>query len=118
MPTPFGKYHLLRKLAEGGMAEVFLATQQGVPDRLLVIKRILPHLNDLPEFVRMFVNEARIAARLQHPNVAQIYDLGRVGHSHFMAMEYVHGEDLAHIAKRSDKLGRGAVPLGNLIRIG
>ncbi len=118
MPTPFGKYHLLRKLAEGGMAEVFLARQDGASDRVLVIKRILPHLNELPEFVRMFINEARIAARLHHPNVAQIFDLGRVGHSHFMAMEYVHGEDLAQIAKRSDKLGRGAIPLGNLVRIG
>ncbi len=74
MPTPFGKYSLLRKLAEGGMAEVFLARQAGLEgfEKLVVLKRILPALSKEENFLKMFLNEARVAARLNHPNVVQI----------------------------------------------
>ena len=76
----FGKYELLRKLAAGGMGQVFLARQKGPVgfQKLLVVKRLLPHLSEDDEFITMFLDEARIAALLNHPNIAQIYDLGEV----------------------------------------
>src|SRR3954469_12047602 len=78
MAIPFGKYALQRKLAEGGMAEVFLARQGGVEgfEKLVVVKRILPALVKEQDFIKMFLNEARVAARLNHPNIVQIWDLG------------------------------------------
>ena len=80
-------------LARGGMAEVFLARMSGVGGfaKLLVIKRILPHLNDDPEFHEMFLNEGRVAARLNHSNVCQVYELGEVDGEVFLAMEYLEG---------------------------
>jgi len=90
---PFGRYELLTLLAYGGMAEVYLARMTGVGGftRLLVIKRILPHLTGDPEFVEMFLNEGRIAARLAHPNVCHVYELGEVEGALFLAMEYLDG---------------------------
>jgi serine/threonine protein kinase len=99
--SDYGRYTLLKKLASGGMAEVYLAKQKGLEgfEKLLVIKRILPHLADNAEFVEMFLNEARIAARFNHPNIAQIYDLGREDDTYFIAMEYIHGEDLGQVMR-------------------
>jgi serine/threonine-protein kinase len=96
LPTKFGKYTLLRRLAVGGMAEIFLSLHRSISgfEKLLVIKRILPNLTQDQEFLQMFLDEARIAATLNHPNIAQIYDVGAVGDSYYIAMEYVHGEDL------------------------
>lgn len=96
---PFGNYQLLRRLARGGMAEVFLARQRGLEGfhRVVAIKRILPHLVDNDDFVRMFLDEARLAARLSHPNVIHIYELGQVDEHYFIAMEFmpgVHAGDL------------------------
>ena len=73
-----GRYELLHQIAAGGMGEVFLARQQGMEgsEKYLVIKTLLPSLTDEPEFVKMFFDEASIAALLSHPNIAQIYDLG------------------------------------------
>jgi serine/threonine-protein kinase len=90
---PFGAYRLVKRLARGGMAEVFLARQVGPEgfERPVAIKRILPHLVDSGDFVRMFLDEARVAARLQHPNIVHIYELGKVGEHYFIAMEYVPG---------------------------
>lgn len=103
----FGRYQLLSKLATGGMAQVFLARQTG-PDgeRLVVLKRILPHLAENEEFVRMFLQEARVAARLHHPGIAQVFDLGKVSDSFFLAMEYVHGEDFRRIVRQASADGR------------
>src|SRR5688500_10673044 len=103
-----GKYQLLRKLATGGMAEVWLARQMGIEDfrRNVVLKRILPHLAEDVEFVQMFLNEAKIAARFTHPNIAQIYDLGAEAGSYFIAMEYVHGEDLGRIMRKAWSSGQ------------
>ena len=80
-PVRFGKYQLIERIAVGGMAEVFKAKYYGVAgfEKLLVIKKILPHLSRNPEFVRMFINEAKIAVSLNHANVVQVYDLGVVG---------------------------------------
>ena len=107
-PATFGKYELLKKVGLGGMAELFLARQSGIEgfEKLIVIKRILPHLADSGEFIQMFLNEARLAARLNHPNVVQIYDLGRVAGTYFIAMEYINGVDLSRVLKKERKAKR------------
>jgi class 3 adenylate cyclase/tetratricopeptide (TPR) repeat protein len=99
LPSRFGRYELLRRLAKGGMAELFLARSFGVEgfEKHLVIKRILPDLAESPRFVNLFIKEARISASLVHPNIVQVYELGRVGQDHFIAMEYIHGRDLTRI---------------------
>jgi hypothetical protein len=109
--TEFGKFILQRKIAEGGMAEVFLAKQAGLEgfEKPVVVKRILPHLCHEDGFVQMFLNEARVAARLSHPSIVQIFDLGRVGDQYYIAMEYIHGEDLRALAKQADKMRRQPV---------
>lgn len=106
--TEFGKFILQRKIAEGGMAEVFLAKQAGLEgfEKPVVVKRILPHLCNEDGFVQMFLNEARVAARLSHPSIVQIFDLGKVGEQYYIAMEYIHGEDLRALAKQADKMRR------------
>ncbi|MGA9521175.1 MAG: serine/threonine-protein kinase, partial [Myxococcaceae bacterium] len=107
-PQTFGRFQLLKKLATGGMAEVWLARHSGIEgfQRLLVLKRILPHLADDPEFVQMFLNEAKIAARFNHPNIAQIYDLGEANGTYFIAMEFVHGEDLGRVMRKAWNAGQ------------
>ncbi len=93
---PFGNYRLLRKIKTGGMAEVFEASTPGVEGiaRTVAIKRILPNLTDSEEFVTMFIDEAKITVQLSHAAIGQVYELGRVGESYFIAMEYIHGRDL------------------------
>lgn len=88
-----GKYRLLSLLATGGMGEVFLARQEGPAgfSKTVVIKRILRHLADDQGFIDMFLNEARLAAQLQHPNIAQIFGLEHESDTWFIAMEHVHG---------------------------
>jgi eukaryotic-like serine/threonine-protein kinase len=92
----FGKYLLVGEIAVGGMAEVFLGVQKGVEGfiKVVVIKRVLPHLTKNPEFVRMFIEEARLEARLEHPNIVRTYEVGEVNGHYFTAMEYLPGEDL------------------------
>jgi len=94
--SAFGPYRIVARIGRGGMAEVYLAQRTGPGGfaRDLVIKRILPHLAEDQEFVRMFVNEAAILARLTHSNVAQVYDFGRIDDSYYLAMEYVRGTSL------------------------
>src|SRR6188474_1139411 len=84
------------------MAEVFLAQQRGLEgfDRRVAVKRILPHLADVPDFVKMFLSEAKLAAQLSHPNIVHIYDFGRVETDYFIAMEYVDGVDAGQVYKR------------------
>ena len=72
----------------------------------MVVKRILPHLAEDPEFVQMFLNEAKIAARFNHPNIAQIYDLGETGGQYYIAMEFIHGEDLGRVMRRAWSTGQ------------
>ncbi len=106
-PIPFGKYLLLERINVGGMAEVFKAKAFGVEgfERLVAVKRILPSIAEDAEFITMFVDEAKIAVQLTHANIAQIFDLGRVGDSYFIAMEFVHGKDLRAIFDRARKRG-------------
>ena len=97
--TSDSKYKLVRKIASGGMAEVYLAVQRGLAgfEKPVVIKRILPHLCQDEQFVQMFLDEARLAASLSHPNIVQIFDVQRDEESFFVAMEYISGEDLRFI---------------------
>lgn len=95
-PIVFGKYLLLDRINVGGMAEVFKAKTFGVEgfQRLIAIKRILPNMAEDDEFINMFVDEARIAVQLSHPNIVQIYELGKFENQYYIAMEYVPGKDL------------------------
>ncbi|HEY1960578.1 MAG TPA: protein kinase [Polyangiaceae bacterium] len=101
LPRRFGKYTLLRVLAKGGMAELFLAIQKSVAgfEKLIVIKRILPSMNQDKAFIEMLLHEARIAATLSHPNIVQIFDVGQAEGLYFIAMEHVHGEDIRSIVR-------------------
>lgn len=99
--SKLGQYTLLEKIAQGGMAQVFKAKTidpTGI-ERLVVIKRILPHVSSQPEYVDMLVSEAKIAVQFTHGNIAQIYDLGRVGEDYFIVMEYVDGKTFSHMFK-------------------
>ncbi|WP_164013360.1 serine/threonine protein kinase [Pyxidicoccus trucidator] len=103
----FGKYRLIERIAVGGMAEIFLAHQKHDDghESPVVIKRIRPHLSKHAAFVKMFLNEARLAAQLNHPNVVQIHDLGKIAESHFIAMEYVAGRDMRRVVPKAEALG-------------
>ena len=96
-----GRYQLLRKIAVGGMAEIYLARVSGAGgfEKNVVVKRILPQLAESDEFFAMFLDEARIAATLQHPNLVHIYDAGQAGSDYFIAMEHLDGADL-HTIRR------------------
>jgi serine/threonine protein kinase len=111
-------YQILARLATGGMAEIFLArgvSAAGV-ERHCVLKRILRNRASDVSFVRMFLDEARLAAQLQHPNVAQVYDIGKLGDSYFFTMEYVHGETVRAILHRARSLRR-ELPLASVLAI-
>jgi|CXWL01.1.fsa_nt_gi TonB family protein len=103
----FGQYMLLEKIGVGGMAEVWKARSQGVEgfQKTVAIKRILPHLTDSADFVTMFVDEAKLAAQLNHDNIIQIFDLGKIGDDYYMAMEYVEGENLRAILNKARDRG-------------
>jgi serine/threonine protein kinase/tetratricopeptide (TPR) repeat protein len=110
--TTFGRYRLLERLGQGGMAEVFKAKSYGVEgfEKVVVIKRILPELAESEQFVEMFIHEAKLAVRLSHANVVQVFDLGIApgtvvgsmpsADAYYMAMEYVSGLDLATLLAR------------------
>jgi serine/threonine protein kinase len=117
-PQQFGKYTLLRRLATGGMAEIFLARQGGVGgfEKDVVVKRLLPEHAAHPDFVSMFLDEARIAAHLTHPNIAQIFDLGQEGDDYYIAMEYVRGADLRRVCSQGIAEGN-YLPLHLAIRV-
>lgn len=89
------------------MAEVFLAVRPGLEgfEKTLAIKRIRPHLSVEESFIKMFLNEAKLAAQLQHPNVVQIFDLGKIGESYFIAMEYISGRDMSRVVPKAEKKG-------------
>ena len=114
----FGPYQLLDRVAIGGMAEVFKAKRTGVEgfEKIVALKRILPHLSDNKEFLDMFVDEAKMVAGLAHPSIVQIFDLGRIEKSYYIAMEYVHGHDLRTIMKRAREKGL-RMPLDLSLRV-
>lgn len=94
-----GPYRLQNKVARGGMAELYVADyiREDGFRRKVAVKRILPHLAGNPEFVKMFTREARLAALLQHPNVVQIFDYGKIENAYFIAMEFIDGKNLGEI---------------------
>jgi eukaryotic-like serine/threonine-protein kinase len=118
-----GRYTVAGKLAQGGMAEVYLARQRGPAgyQKLVVIKRVRPHLADDADFVGMFTNEARLAAMISHANVVQIFDLGDAprsggGSDWFLAMEYLDGRDMLQVGRACRTLNK-AVPFDVTARI-
>ena len=119
MPKQFGKYTLLRRLAAGGMAELFLALHRSVAgfEKLIVIKRILPSMNQDQGFIEMLLHEARVAATLSHPNVVQIFDVGQVDGTYYIAMEHIHGEDIQAIVRGMKKMNVAEFPLEHTISI-
>ncbi len=106
-PTQFGPYHLIERIALGGMAEVFLAVRPGMEgfEKELAIKRIRPHLSGEEAFVKMFLHEARLAAQLHHPHIVQIYDLGQMAGSYYIAMEHIFGRDMSRVVPKAEQLG-------------
>jgi serine/threonine-protein kinase len=119
LPRQFGKYTLLRKLAAGGMAELFLALHRSVAgfEKLIVIKRILPSMNQDRAFIDMLLHEARIAATLSHPNIVQIFDVGQIDGTYFIAMEHIHGEDIRSIVRAMKRKSVAEFPLEHAISI-
>lgn len=113
-PEAFGKYYLIDRVATGGMAEVFRAKSFGHSgfEKVVVIKRILERFADDPEFVEMFIDEAKLSVQLMHPNIAQIYDFGKIGPHFFIAMEAIDGKDLKSLLRRlAQRRERMPVPL-------
>ncbi len=114
----FGRFELLIEMGRGGMATLFLARIQGPSnfEKLLAIKKIHDHLMHEKQFVRMFLDEARLAAKIHHPNVATIFDMGKIEKSHYIAMEYVHGQNLTDILKAAAR-DRAKFPWTHAARI-
>jgi hypothetical protein len=106
-PALFGKYILLDRVASGGMAEVFRAKAMGAEqfERLVAIKCMLPQLVSDQHFTSMFIDEAKLAAQLNHANIVQIYELGRLKERLYIAMELIQGNDLRHVIQRAASLG-------------
>ncbi len=105
--APFGKYLLLQRVSVGGMAEIFKAIPEGAKriDEIVAIKRILPNIAEDNEFIGMFIDEARIAGQLTHPNICRIYELGKVKGDHYIAMQFLWGRDLLKVMNRLKKVG-------------
>jgi serine/threonine protein kinase len=101
-PELFGKYFLIDRVATGGMAEIFKAKTYSTAgfEKLQVIKRILAHLSDNEDFVSMFIDEAKISVSLQHANLVQIYDFGKIRDNYYIAMELVEGKDVKQILRK------------------
>ncbi len=113
LPAIYGRYVLQSRIAIGGMAEVFRARFFGAEgfEKLVAIKRMYPHLLEEESFVKMFINEARLAATLTHVNIVPIYDFGYQDKYYYIAMEYVHGCDLSELLLRCKKM-KQPFPLG------
>jgi eukaryotic-like serine/threonine-protein kinase len=110
--THFGKYRLVKKLASGGMAQIYLAAIDG-PDgftKSCVIKKVLPEYVDRGDFSEMFVTEAKVAALLNHPNIIQIFDFGKLDDKYYLAMEYINGPSLEAMMLRAARAGKALGP--------
>ena len=109
----FGNYEVLERIAAGGMAELSKARLSGAEgfQKIVAIKKILPHLADNDEFIAMFADEAKLAAQLNHPNIVHIFDLGKIeSGGYFIAMEYVEGRDLRAILQSGKEVGTPLPP--------
>jgi len=101
-PVKFGKYLLTKRIAVGGMAELFLAKMVGIKgfEKTLALKKILPEFGEDEEFVELFVDEAKISVQLQHANIVQVFDFGEIDGSYYISMEFVDGPNLKNLLKR------------------
>ena len=117
--TMLGRYEVLRLLSVGGMAEIYLARAEGIAgfEKLVVIKRMLPHFAMQASYVEMFLAEARLAAMLDHSHIAQVYDIGEETGNYYYAMEYVRGGDLRDLMRIEARAGR-AMPIPCAVAIG
>lgn len=115
----FGPYVLERRLARGGMAEIWLARMTGVEgfEKAVAIKKILPHLTESGDFEKMFIDEAKLAARLNHENIIHIFDLGRIDDEYYIAMEYVEGKDLRSMLNQARRRGI-RIPRSLAVKVG
>jgi serine/threonine protein kinase len=116
--TRLGSYEIVRKLARGGMAELFLARTVGPEGfaKLVVLKKILPQYAENPKFVRLFLDEARLVAGMEHPHIAHVYDMGKADNDYFFTMEYVHGQDVRTTWRRTTRAQR-AFPVQQAVLI-
>ena len=115
----FGRYELSRRISLGGMAEVFKAKSYGEHgfEKVVALKRILPTVAESERFQEMFVQEASIAAHLDHPNICRIYELGREGESYYLTMEFIYGHDVREVLRRCKHLSQ-PVPSAIVAQIG
>ena len=116
----FDKYEIQERLAVGGMGEVFYALQKSGAvagfERAVILKNLLPDLAAQPKFVEQFLDEARVAAKLNHPNVVSLYEVGAWNGQYFIAMEFISGRNLSQLMKEARDSGR-PVPLNVAARI-
>jgi eukaryotic-like serine/threonine-protein kinase len=118
MPTQFGPYTIHEALGAGGMASVHLAewNPPGGPPRRVALKRLYPHVAQNPELVAMFIDEARLARYLKHPNIAQVFEFGRIAGTYFIAFEFVQGPTVLQLARQCDA-HVGYVPIPIVLEI-
>jgi serine/threonine protein kinase len=118
MESRLGRYVVLKHLASGGMADVLLGRADGIEgfERHVVLKRIRPEYARDERFIRMFLDEARVVANLHHQHIVQVHDIGEANGEYFIAMEYIHGEDVRSILSNASK-SRAHVPIGHAIAI-
>jgi len=110
--TNFGRYHLIRRVSVGGTAEIFKAKAMspGGFEKIVAVKRLLPHAEEDPVLVQHFMSESKLVAVLDHPLVAKVYEVGKVGHTPYLAMEYVYGVDLQELMRVLTERGGPADP--------
>lgn len=115
--STLGRYEILMPMAKGGMASVWAARLQGTRgfQKIVAIKTMLPDVSDDPEFESMFLDEARVAARIRHPNVVEIYDLGEQDDVLYIVMEWIEGDTLTTMQKAAKQ--HGGIPLPILLRV-
>src|SRR5438309_11877706 len=103
LPQVFGRYLLLKRLSRGGMGEIFLGKLGEIQgfEKPVIIKKILPNLSAADEFVKRFIDEAQAAIKLQHANIAQDCEVGKVAGDYFLAIEYVEGRDVRRLLTRA-----------------
>jgi serine/threonine protein kinase len=113
-PEIFGRYLVFERLGAGGMATVHRARETGIAgfERVVALKRLLPHVAENADFVEMFIREASLASKLQHANVVQIYELGCVEGTYFISMEYIEGKSLSAVLREAARTTGGPPPLG------
>src|SRR5262249_21328688 len=115
----FAKYVLIGEIAQGGMGEVFLAIQDGLEGfrKIVVVKRLLRHLTANAEFMRMFIEEARLTARLDHPNIVKTFEFGEQDGQYYTVMEFLAGEDLGKVLRKLSVMSKQVMPLPFAVHI-